>query len=94
MLLVYLTGSFAKVALICLVVWFATNVADNLLLLDFAVVALQMILVFEWFLIFLIFSLNLPLSKGIEDSTRLALDEFKERDSNLSFNRFASSVLM
>ena len=55
MLLVCLTGTFAKVALICLVAWFATNVADNFLLLDFAVWPLQMILMFEWLLIFLIF---------------------------------------
>ena len=71
MLLVCLIGSFAKVALICLVVWFATNVADNLLLLDFAVCPLQAILMFEWLLIFLIFPFEPVLFTGTEDSTRL-----------------------
>ena len=56
MLLVCLTGSFAKVALICLMAWFATSVENNLLLLDFAVCPLQKIVEFEWFLILLIFS--------------------------------------
>jgi len=35
--------------------WFATNLADNFLLLDFAVCPLQTILVFELLLILLIF---------------------------------------
>ena len=55
MLLVCLTGSFVKVALICLVASFATNVADNLMLLDFAICPLQTVLLFEWLLIFFIF---------------------------------------
>ena len=55
MVLVCLTASFAKVALICMVAWFATDVADNLMLLDFAVCPLQMIMVFELLLILLIF---------------------------------------
>ena len=55
MLLVCLIGSFAKVVLICFVAWFATDIANNLLLLDFVVCPLQMILVFELLLIFFIF---------------------------------------
>ena len=55
MLLVCLICSFAKIALICLVAWFATDVVDNLLLLDFAVCPLQTILMLDWLLIFFIF---------------------------------------
>lgn len=55
-LLVYLTGPFAKVALICLVAWFATDVANDLLLLDLAVWSFQLVLMFGLFLILLILS--------------------------------------
>ena len=55
MLLVCLISSFAKVALICLVAWFATDVAYDLLLLDFVVCPLQTILVFKLLLFFFIF---------------------------------------
>jgi len=55
-LLVCLIGSsFAKVALICFVAWFATDVIDSILLLDLAVCSFQLTLRFGLLLIPLIF---------------------------------------
>ena len=50
-----MTGSFAKVALVCFVAWFSTNVTDNLLLVDLVVCSFQLVLKFGLLLILFIF---------------------------------------
>ena len=53
--LVCVTGSFAKVALVCFVAWFSKNLIDNLLLVDLAVCSFQLVLMFGLLLMLLVF---------------------------------------